>query len=70
MGKDLKGRELGSGIRQNKDGRYEARYVDRFQKRHSIYSYNKADVKDKLRKAVEEDQQKKSVRKRLTSLNG
>lgn len=27
MGKDLKGRELGTGIRQRKDGRYEARAV-------------------------------------------
>lgn len=25
MGKDLKGKELGTGIRQRKDGRYEAR---------------------------------------------
>ena len=25
MGKDLKGKELGTGLRQRKDGRYEAR---------------------------------------------
>ena len=27
MGKDLKGRDLGKGIRQRKDGRYEARAI-------------------------------------------
>ena len=27
MGKNLKGKELGKGIRQRKDGRYEARAV-------------------------------------------
>ena len=33
MGKDLKGKELGVGIHQQKDGYYCARYVDRFGKR-------------------------------------
>ena len=28
MGQDLKGRELGVGIAQRKDGRYTARFVD------------------------------------------
>lgn len=27
MGKDLKGRELGKGITQRKDGRYQARFI-------------------------------------------
>ena len=36
MGKSLDGKELGNGILQKKDGRYEARYVDRFGKRVSI----------------------------------
>ena len=27
MGKDLKGKELGKGVRQRKDGRYEARAI-------------------------------------------
>ena len=30
MGKDLRGKELGRGIRQIQSGRYEARFVDRF----------------------------------------
>ena len=29
MGKDLKGRELGTGLAQRKDGRYTARFVTR-----------------------------------------
>lgn len=33
MGKDLKGRELGVGISQEKTGMYSARFVDRFGKR-------------------------------------
>ena len=32
MGKDLKGKELGKGITQRKDGRYQARFTDRFGK--------------------------------------
>ena len=34
MGKDLKGKELGIGITQRKDGLYQARYKDRFGKNH------------------------------------
>ena len=30
MGKDLKGRELGIGLSQRKDGVYQARYTDRW----------------------------------------
>ena len=30
MGKDLKGKELGQGIVQRKNGRYEARFTNRF----------------------------------------
>lgn len=37
MGKDLKGRELGVGITQRKDGLYTARYTDRKGKRRQKY---------------------------------
>ena len=37
MGKDLKGKELGTGISQRADGNYMARYVDRYKKRHTFY---------------------------------
>lgn len=65
MGRDLKGKELGNGIRQNKNGRYEARYVDRFGKRVSIYGSSKVDVKNKLSDALKENYENRSIRKRL-----
>ena len=36
MGKDLKGKELGIGLSQRKDGIYQARYTDRWGKRKTI----------------------------------
>ena len=66
MGKDLKGKEIGKGIRQNKNGRYEARYVDRFGNRKSIYGTSKIEIKNKLAEALKDDEEKKSVKKRVT----
>jgi len=66
MGKDLKGKELGKGIRQNKNGRYEARYIDRFGKRKSIYGTSKVEIRNKLHEAMQEEDQKKSVKKKMT----
>lgn len=42
MGKSLKGKELGKGISQRKDGLYQARFTNRFGKRQVIYdkTYN------------------------------
>ena len=37
MGKNLKGKELGKGITQRKNGVYHGRYVDRFGDRRSVY---------------------------------
>ena len=37
MGKDLKGRDLGKGFYQRKNGMYSVRYVDAFGKRISLY---------------------------------
>ena len=37
MGKSLTGKELGQGISQRKDGRYQARFTNRFGKRQTIY---------------------------------
>lgn len=51
MGKDLKGRELGSGIHQRKSGSYTARFTDRFGNRRSIYS---SDLEELRKKFVEE----------------
>ena len=38
MGKSLAGKELGQGITQRKDGRYQARFTNRFGKRQTIYA--------------------------------
>ena len=38
MGKSLNGKELGKGISQRKDGLYQARFVNRFGKRKTIYA--------------------------------
>ena len=66
MGKDLNGKELGKGIRQNKNGRYEARYIDRFGNRRSIYGTSKMEIRNKLQEALKENAEKGSVRKRMT----
>lgn len=46
MGKDLKGKEIGKGIIQKKNGQYEARYVNRFGQRKSVSGRDLKDVKD------------------------
>lgn len=48
MGKDLKGREIGQGIVQRKDGRYVGRYTDNAGNRKSIYSTKLSEVKRQL----------------------
>lgn len=48
MGKNLKGKELGKGISQRKNGSYHGRYVDRFGKRKSVYSNDLQEIKQKL----------------------
>lgn len=55
MGKDLRGKELGEGLTQLKDGRYLGRYTNRYGKRRPIYGRNLREVKDKLVKAKYED---------------
>lgn len=55
VGKDLKGKELGVGILQRKDGVYYARYVNRFGKRESIYNTKLSTLKTLLNEAIYED---------------
>lgn len=55
MGKDLKGKELGTGLRQKSNGVYSARYVDRFGNRKEIYDRNFAELKRKLNTAIYDD---------------
>lgn len=66
MGKDNSGKELGKGIRQNKNGRYEARYIDRFGNRRSIYGTSKVEIRNKLVEALKENENRKTVKKRMT----
>lgn len=61
MGKDLKGKELGTGLRQKSNGVYSARYVDRFGNRKEIYDRNLANLKRKLNTAVYDDANGNSV---------
>lgn len=61
MGKDLKGKELGTGIRQKPNGTYSARFVDRFGQRKELYDKNLAELKRKLRTAQFDDEQGNNV---------
>lgn len=69
MGKDLKGKELGVGICQRKDGSYCARYVDRFGKRKSIYEKNIKILKLKLNEAIYENNAGSSLADNKTTLD-
>lgn len=55
MGTNLKGKELGEGISQRKDGRYQGRYTDRFGKRKYVYDADLSELKKKLRKVMAEN---------------
>jgi integrase len=61
MGKSLKGKELGKGISQRKDGLYQARFINRFGKRQTIYAKKYNDITKKLRDAQYEDEKQINV---------
>ena len=46
MGKNLKGKELGTGFSQRKDGLYQARYKDRFGKTKTLYGRKLSELKE------------------------
>ena len=69
MGKDLNGKELGTGISQRKDKKYQARFVDRFGKRRYIYGKSIKEVKNNLAKAKAEDTLKQNIVDDSTTLN-
>ena len=48
MGKDNNGKELGKGISQRKDGRYQGRFTDRFGNRKCVYSKDLNTLRKKL----------------------
>ena len=66
MGKDRKGRELGEGLRQRTNGKYEARFVDRFGKRISIYGDTLQEVRKKRLQALAVDFSRKAIREEMT----
>lgn len=61
MGKDLKGKELGIGITQRKDGLYQGRYTDRFGKKKTIYEKKLTDLRKNLAKAIADNENFVSV---------
>ena len=61
MGKSLTGKELGQGISQRKDGRYQARFTNRFGKRQTIYGQTVNEVRQKLRTEQYEDEKQINV---------
>ena len=69
MGKDLNGKELGKGICQRKDKKYQARFVNRFGKRDSVYGKTLKEVKNNLAKAIAEDQLSRNVVSKNITLN-
>lgn len=56
MGKSLKGKELGTGITQRQDGRYQARFINRFGKRQTIYAHSLNEIRKMLREEQYEDE--------------
>lgn len=61
MGKSLKGKELGKGISQRKDGVYQARFTNRFGKRETIYAKTRTEISRKLREAQYSDEKQLNV---------
>lgn len=66
MGKDLKGKELGIGISQRKDGIYQARFNDRWGKRKTIYNKSIKELRKELAIAVSENETFSSIREEVT----
>lgn len=61
MGKSLKGKELGTGISQRKDGLYQARFINRFGKRQTLYDKTYNGIQKKLRKEQCADEKETNV---------
>lgn len=62
MGKNLKGRELGPGFSQRKNGLYQARYKDRFGKQHTLYSRSLPELRANYANAVAQNVNYTSIR--------
>lgn len=69
MGKNLKGKELGKGIYQRKDGKYSGRFEDRFGKRREVYGTTLKEVKNKLALAIADNTKLRNVVEPSTTLD-
>ena len=65
MGKDLKGKELGIGITQRKNGTYQGRYKDRFGNSKTIYSKKLSELRKDLAVKIAENEAFLSVRENI-----
>lgn len=61
MGKSLNGKELGKNISQRKDGRYQARFTNRFGNRQTIYANTLNEIRAKLREEQYNDEKEINV---------
>lgn len=61
MGKDLKGKELGEGLRQKANGVYSARFTNRFGERKELYDRNLQNLKRRLNTAIYDDSHNQNV---------
>lgn len=67
MGKSLKGKELGKGITQRKDGLYQARFVNRFGKRETLYAKTYNEIQKKMcEKKYENEKEINSITSNIT----
>lgn len=61
MGKSLNGKELGKGITQRKDGLYQARFINRFGKRQTLYGKTISEITKKLRDEQYNDERQLNI---------
>lgn len=61
MGKSLNGKELGTGISQRKDRRYQARFINRFGNRQTIYAKTVTEITKRLREEQYQDDKQVNV---------
>lgn len=66
MGKNLKGKELGAGISQRKDGLYQARYTDRWNKRKTIYNKSLRELRNQLAEAMSDNKKFLNIKEDMT----
>ena len=69
MGKDIKGKELGKGISQRKDGRYCGRFTDRFGKRQSEYAFKLSELRSLMNTAIYENEKRLNVYSERITIN-